>query len=172
MPMPTCPRLESAQRRRRRDEAVCDPGSVRADGVLTVNVLLVDDSADVQASFGGLVGSIPGVTLAGCAGDVAGALSMIASLQPDLVVLDVGLAHGESGIEVLRHVTHAQPGLPVIVLSNFSWQAVRTQLLDAGAAAYFDKANEFQRALDWIAARAEHTTPTLPPPPPVATPAR
>ena len=39
------------------------------------------------------------------------------------------------------------------VLSNFSWRAMRDAFLAAGAAAYFDKAMEFNEARDWIAAR-------------------
>lgn len=126
-----------------------------------MKVLLVDDSAAVRASFGGLVGALPAVELVGFAVDVASAVSMIEALAPDVVVLDVELRHGEHGIDVLRQVMDRRPDLQVIVLSNFTWQAMRSQLLSAGAAAYFDKANEFEQALEWIAARAA----VLPPAP-------
>jgi hypothetical protein len=41
----------------------------------------------------------------------------------------------------------------VIALSNFTWQAMREGFLEAGASAYFDKATEFTKARDWVAAR-------------------
>lgn len=128
-----------------------------------MKVLLVDDSAVVQASFGGLLASVPNVELLGCAADVAGALAMIDTLAPDLVVLDVELRHGEHGIRVLDEVRRTHPALDVVVLSNFTWRAMRRELLAAGAAAYFDKANEFTLARDWIEARAAGA-----PPPPAA----
>lgn len=124
-----------------------------------MKVLLVDDSADVRASFCGLVGSIPNVELVGCTEDVASALSMSATLCPDLIVLDVEFRNGGSGIDVLRQVTHVRPGLQVVVLSNCSRQALRSQVLAAGASAYFDKACEFRQALDWIAAHAAEPPP-------------
>lgn len=119
-----------------------------------MRVLVVDDSKAVQTSFGGLLAPLPNVELVGYADDVAGALAMIKTHAPDLVVLDVELRCGEHGIEVLQQVMRGCPNAEVIVLSNFTWQAMRSQLLAAGAAAYFDKANEFMLARDWIAARA------------------
>lgn len=119
-----------------------------------MKVLLVDDSEAVQRSFGGLLAAVPDVEVAGCAANVADAVAMVDALAPDLVVLDVELRDGEHGIDVLRHVVRTRPATPVVVLSNFTWRAMRAELLGCGAAAYFDKANEFLRARDWIAARA------------------
>lgn len=119
-----------------------------------MKVLLVDDSAAVQASLGGLLASVPNVEVVGCAEDVAGALHLIETRSPDLVVLDIELRQGDHGIDVLGKVMRQRPQLQVIVLSSFTWQAMRRPMLAAGAAAYFDKANEFKRARDWIADRA------------------
>lgn len=124
-----------------------------------MRVLIVDDSKAVQSSFGTLLAPVPDVDLIGCADDLASAMVMMETHAPDLVVLDVGLGHGQHGIEVLQHVMRTLPHAEVIVLSNFTWQAMRNQLLAAGAAAYFDKANEFRLARDWIAARAATATP-------------
>lgn len=122
-----------------------------------MRVLLVDDSAAVRNSFGELLAAVPNVEVVGTAEDVAGALSLIETRSPDLIVLDVELRHGEHGISVLEHAMRRRPVTQVIVLSNFTWQAIRRELLAAGASAYFDKANEFMRACDWIAARAAET---------------
>lgn len=119
-----------------------------------MRVLLVDDSAAVRASFGGLVSALPKVELVGSAVDAASALSMVAALAPDLVVLDVELPDGDHGTEVLQQLLRCRPGLQVLVLSNASWPRLHGQCLAAGAAACFDKAEEFRQALDWIAARA------------------
>lgn len=119
-----------------------------------MKVVLIDDSHAVQRSFGSLLASVAHVDVVGCAESVADALALIERQMPDLVVLDVELRGGELGTEVLKHVVRAYPGMQVIVLSNFTWRAMRQELLAAGAHAYFDKSNEFALARDWIAARA------------------
>lgn len=124
-----------------------------------MKVLLVDDSAAVRASFAELLATVAGVEVVGSAEDVAGARAMIEARSPELVVLDVELRQGERGIEVLDWVRRAHPAVDVVVLSNFSWQAMRSRLLTAGAAAYFDKAGQFALARDWIAARAAAAAP-------------
>jgi DNA-binding NarL/FixJ family response regulator len=122
-----------------------------------LDVAVVDDSLEVQATLVRLLASVAGVAVVGCAEDVAGALELIDSRRPDVVVLDVDLRGGGRGIDVLRHVVREHPGIEVIVLSNHVWQATRDGFLEAGARACFDKAMEFTRARDWIAALSPRT---------------
>jgi DNA-binding NarL/FixJ family response regulator len=119
-----------------------------------VKVVLVDDSKAVQQSFGDLLAAVPGVSLEGCAEDVAGALALIDATRPDVVVLDLGLRDGERGIDVLKQLRRMNLHAQVVVLSNFIGTAIRRELLAAGALAFFDKSSEFLLARDWIAARA------------------
>jgi DNA-binding NarL/FixJ family response regulator len=116
-----------------------------------VKVVLIDDSAAIRTSLGRLLGSIPGVEIAGSADDVVGALSLIASTRPDVVVLDANLLQGDRGIDVLRYVRRQRPEIRVIVLSNDGSSRLRDTFLEAGARAYFDKASEFMQARDWVA---------------------
>ena len=119
-----------------------------------MKVLVVDDSLAIQESLGHLLAAIPGVTVAGYAEDVAGALTGIRDLEPDLVVLDVELRGADRGMDVLLHVVKEHPAVKVIVMSNFTWAAMRSGLLAAGALAYFDKGSEFLLARDWVASFA------------------
>ncbi len=119
-----------------------------------LRVLLVDDSRDVQAALSSLLQSTPGVRVVGCADDGATAMAQLASSHPDLVVLDVELARGERGYDVLQRMQALRPGLPVLVLSNQSGPAMRSHFLNGGAQAYFDKALDFDGAIAWIRARA------------------
>jgi two-component system, OmpR family, phosphate regulon response regulator PhoB len=67
------------------------------------------------------------------------ALQRIASLSPDLVLLDLGLGAARmSGLEVLRHV-RAAGSLPVIVLSGRSEETDRVLGLELGADDYVVK---------------------------------
>jgi len=115
-----------------------------------VRVVVVDDSVIVQHSLSRLLTAVDGVEVIGFAADVAGALRLIESERPDVVVLDVELAGGDRGIDVLRHVVRRHSGIQVVALSNFHWTDMREGFLEAGAKAYFDKSMEFTR--DWVAA--------------------
>jgi DNA-binding NarL/FixJ family response regulator len=119
----------------------------------TLKVLVVDDSPPMQRSLGRLLTSIDGVAIAGYAKDVTGALSLIDATRPDIVVLDVNLLDGDRGIDVLRYLRRQRPRTKVVVLSNAGSCRVREGYLEAGADAYFDKATEFLKGRDWIAAQ-------------------
>lgn len=123
-----------------------------------LRVAIVDDSPEIQRSFGMLLQQLPGLSLVGCAEDFAGAVHLIDGQRPDIVVLDVELRGTDRGYDVLRHVAHRHPQMHVVALSNFGWQAMREAFLRAGASAYFDKSIEFAQALDWIAGQVSACT--------------
>lgn len=119
-----------------------------------MRVLLVDDSPQVVTALGALLRVDAGVELVGSAHDARSALAEVARRAPDLVVLDVDLAAGSRGYDVLCQIRQRHPQVAVVMLSNFGWQSMRAAFLSAGASAYFDKALEFGRAVSWIRARA------------------
>jgi two-component system response regulator DevR len=116
-----------------------------------VKVLLVDDSAAIQQSFGALLATAPGVEVVGYADDLATAIASIASTRPELIVLDAKLRGRDRGIDVLRHIRQNHPAIKVVIFSQFHWASLRESLMKAGALAYFDKGTEFQQARDFIA---------------------
>jgi DNA-binding NarL/FixJ family response regulator len=113
-------------------------------------VLVVDDSPLIQGRLRSLFGELPDVEVVGGAEDVAGAVAAVDALHPDVIVLDVELAHGDKGLDVVEHVRAHHPQMHVVALSNSTWQAVRDTYLHAGVEAYFDKALEFERARQWV----------------------
>lgn len=115
-----------------------------------LQVLVVDDSPLIQQRLRWLFGQLPNVEVIGGAEDVAGAVAAVEELHPDVVVLDVELAHGDKGLAVVEHVHAHHPDVQVIALSNFTWQPMRDTYLRAGARAYFDKSLEFDRARQWV----------------------
>jgi len=124
-----------------------------------LKVVLVDDSLAIQRSLSRMLRAIPGVDLAGVAGDLATAVILIEAERPDVVLMDVNLPRGEKGIDVLLHVRRGHPQTQVIVLTNAVSPKLRQSYLDAGALGYYDKAAEFGQACAWIAARARPPRP-------------
>jgi len=122
-----------------------------------MKILVVDDSKIVQRGLIRLFDVVDGVEIVGCARDVTGALSLIELLRPDLVVLDVNLLDGDRGIDVLRYVKRHHPQMQVVGLSNVASPPLRDAYLEAGATAFFDKANQFLELRDWIARQCAAT---------------
>ena len=119
-----------------------------------MRIVIVDDSLDVQRSLSRLLGSVAGLDVVGCARGVPEALSLIDSVEPDVVVLDVNLHDRDKGIDVLRYVKRQRPRIEVVVLSEFASRRLRESFIDVGASVFYGKSTEFVQAKDWIASLA------------------
>jgi len=119
-----------------------------------MQVFLVEDSRAVRERLADMLGSIPGATLVGEAGDAEAAIRGILAARPDVVVLDLSLAGGTSGFEVLRAVCPQAPEIDFYMLSNFDADPYRQLAERLGARDFFDKSNDFYRVRDIIAQRA------------------
>jgi two-component system chemotaxis response regulator CheB len=79
-------------------------------------VLVVDDSLTMRALISGALERIPGVEVVGLADGAEEARSMVASLKPHVMTLDVEMP-GMSGIDYLREIMESRP-MPVIMFST------------------------------------------------------
>ncbi|KQM13200.1 response regulator [Sphingomonas sp. Leaf24] len=82
----------------------------------STKVLVVDDSLTMRALISGALERIPGVEVVGLADGAAEARSMVASLKPHVITLDVEMP-GMSGIEYLAEIMESKP-MPVIMFST------------------------------------------------------
>jgi DNA-binding NarL/FixJ family response regulator len=114
------------------------------------NVFIVDDSPSIRSRLAEMLAAMPGVKLAGQAGNAGDAVDGILLTQPDSVLLDLNLS-GRSGIEVLRVVHKREPGIVFVVLTNHAEPQYRRACAVAGAAYFLDKSTEFERVRDVIA---------------------
>lgn len=115
-------------------------------------ILLVDDHALVRAGIRALIGMIENVEVVGEAGDGNEALSLIETLQPDLVLLDVTMP-GLSGFGTLGEITARFPDVRVIILTMHEAREYAIQALRAGAAGFIPKSaasNELKEAIETV----------------------
>lgn len=84
------------------------------------------------------------MTVVGQAQTPQGSIDGILAAHPDVVVLDVQL-DGGSGLQVLRAVRKAEPGIAFVVFSNHSGPAYRKLYLKEGAERFLDKSDEFEQ---------------------------
>ncbi|HXY78113.1 MAG TPA: chemotaxis response regulator protein-glutamate methylesterase [Candidatus Acidoferrales bacterium] len=106
---------------------------------MPIRVLVVDDSAFMRTALSRMITSEPDMAVAGTAGCGSEALSQIASLDPDVVTLDVEMP-GLGGLETLRRIMADFPR-PVIMISSLTERGAEITLdaLSAGAFDYVPK---------------------------------
>jgi DNA-binding NarL/FixJ family response regulator len=80
-----------------------------------MRLLIVDDIAEFRAAARELL-EVRGHVVVGDAADGDAALAVAAETRPDAALVDIRLGE-ESGFEVARALTDAQPGLAVILIS-------------------------------------------------------
>lgn len=100
-----------------------------------IRVLLVDDHQLVRDGLHSRLGETPGIRVVGEAGTGAEALRLAAALQPDLVLLDIGLPD-MSGLDVAARLTDVAAGTRTLMLSMYDNREYVLSAIRAGAAGY------------------------------------
>ncbi|MDT0165224.1 response regulator transcription factor [Actinotalea sp. AC32] len=104
----------------------------------TVRVLLVDDQALLRMGFALVLDAEDDLEVVGEAGDGATAVTQVAALRPDVVLMDVRMP-GMNGIEATRRVVEAHPGTRVLILTTFDLDEYAFAALRAGASGFLLK---------------------------------
>ncbi len=119
-----------------------------------MNVFIVDDSAQLRSRLIERLEELPQVQVVGHAERSASAIAAITSVRPDVAVVDLQLAGGDSGLTVLEVIKCLKPAPLVIVLTNCPYPQYRERCLAAGAEHFYDKTTELDTALDVCLERA------------------
>ena len=120
-----------------------------------VKVFLADDSAMIRERVAAML-SAKAMSIVGEAVSPQSSIQGILAVHPDVVVLDIQL-EGGTGLEVLRAVRLADPGIAFIVFSNNSGAAYRKRYLAEGACQFLDKTTEFDQLVPAIQTASQHT---------------
>jgi DNA-binding NarL/FixJ family response regulator len=104
----------------------------------STRVVLADDHTLFRAGIRSLLSELEGVEVVGEASSGQMALQLIEEQQPDVALLDIGMA-GLSGLEVVARLAAAASPVRVIMLSMHASEAYVVQALRAGAAGYLLK---------------------------------
>lgn len=100
-----------------------------------IRVVLVDDHPVVRRGLRAVLDSDESISIVGEATDAAEALATVAALDPDVVVLDVHLGAGPSGLDVLADLG-GRDRARVLVMTVFDNDQDAEAALAAGAAGY------------------------------------
>jgi DNA-binding NarL/FixJ family response regulator len=114
-----------------------------------IHVLIADDHAVVREGIKAILSEAPDMVVVGEATDGVEALEGAARHLPDIVVLDVQMPRG-GGLETLRALRRAHPGMAVLILSFHSETVLGVPFLREGASGYLAKDNAREALLDAI----------------------
>jgi two-component system, NarL family, response regulator NreC len=105
-------------------------------------ILLVDDHELMREGLRSILAREEDVEIVGEASSGRDAVSLSRTLDPDVVVMDVGMKD-LNGIDATRQIRHEFPEVQVIALSSHSDSRYVSAILDAGACGYVLKANAY-----------------------------
>ncbi|UOQ74914.1 response regulator [Hymenobacter cellulosilyticus] len=100
-----------------------------------IRVVLVDDHRMLLAGLQMLLQPLDFISVVGTATCAAEAYAIVAQHHPDVVLLDINLPD-QSGVDVCRQLTQAQPGLKVLALTTLQEKSYVTRMMQEGAAGY------------------------------------
>ncbi|MDO4920021.1 response regulator transcription factor [Kocuria sp.] len=105
---------------------------------MSLRVLLVDDQPLIRVGFAAILGSQEGIEVVGAAEDGLAALDLAASLDPDVVCMDVQMPRLD-GIETTRRLLASGSRAAVLVLTTFDTDEALFDALAAGASGFLLK---------------------------------
>jgi DNA-binding NarL/FixJ family response regulator len=128
-----------------------------------IRILLADDHTLIRGGLRLLVEQQPDLAVVGEAEDGRTAVSLAASLKPDVAVLDIGMPN-LNGIEAAKQITEGEPCAAVVILSMHRDETYILRALKAGARGYLLKdsaESDLVRAIRAVADGKAFFSPTV-----------
>src|SRR2546428_1744542 len=116
-----------------------------------MKILLADDHNVLRKGLRRILEEQPDVEVVGEAGDGREAVHLAAMLEPDVVVMDIGMPL-MNGLEATRQILQKNPKLNVLILSMYSDENYVVQVLRAGARGYLLKDSAEEELIDAVRA--------------------
>jgi DNA-binding NarL/FixJ family response regulator len=103
-----------------------------------VTVVVADDQSAVREGLVLLLGTLPGIAVAGEAADGDAAVELVATAKPQVILMDLNMP-GTNGVTATRRITADYPGTRVVVLTTYADDESIIGALQAGALGYLTK---------------------------------
>jgi DNA-binding NarL/FixJ family response regulator len=114
-----------------------------------LRILLVDDHILMREGLAELLNKQPDMEVVGEAGDAAEALRLAVALEPELVLMDVGLT-GASGIDAARGILATRPDANIVFLTMHDEDDLLFAGIRSGAKGYLLKSLPSARLLAYL----------------------
>lgn len=106
---------------------------------MTISVLVVEDHVLVSEGLKLMLSMTAGVRLVGIARNGEEAIECLQQEPVDIVLMDVNLGEGLSGIETTRRIKTLVPETHILILTMYTDPTTVTQAIKAGANGYLSK---------------------------------
>lgn len=115
---------------------------------MTISVCIVDDNKDIRSALEQIILMAEGYTLAGSFSDAEEALKNIPAAMPNIVLMDINLGDGESGIDCVRQLKPQHPEILFMMCTIYEEDEKIFEALKAGANGYILKKTAPGKLLD------------------------
>jgi len=102
-------------------------------------ILVIDDHPIVRDGLEHLLSRESDLLICGQAEDAEAGLKALEETSPDLVIVDISLQDGISGLELTKIITEKYPELPILVLSMHDEALYAERVIRSGARGYIMK---------------------------------
>ncbi|MEB3121192.1 MAG: response regulator transcription factor, partial [Snowella sp.] len=116
-----------------------------------MRILIVEDDPLMQLGLEQALSEQPDFTIIGQAEDGYTAVQQAIALQPDLIIMDIGLPRLD-GIAATKQIKEKLPKVHIVMLTSHTLQTEVVAALSSGADAYCVKGASLDRLLAAIAA--------------------
>ena len=100
-----------------------------------IRIFVADDHAIIRKGIRAMLESVPDIELVGEAVNGREAVSGVAKLRPDVILMDLVMPEMD-GIEAIRHIKAQQPQARILVLTTFAGEDKIFPAIKAGALGY------------------------------------
>jgi DNA-binding NarL/FixJ family response regulator len=116
-----------------------------------MKVLIVDDHPVVREGLAMHLGTQPDLEVCGEAEDSPSALALLASVRPDVAIIDISLKNS-NGIELIRRIKDRDDPVRILVWSMYPENLYAERALRAGAHGYLNKGKATHHVLEAVRA--------------------
>ena len=114
------------------------------------SVAIVEDNNDIRQALEQIIESSDNFTLAGSCTTGEEALKKLPTLNPKVVLMDIGLGEGMNGIEVVRELKASNPEILFMMCTIYEEDEKIFKALRAGASGYILKKTQPAKLLEGI----------------------
>lgn len=114
-----------------------------------IRLLLADDHAIVRQGLTQLFATVEDIEVVGAAADGAEAVTLARDLEPDVVLMDLGMPVLD-GVEATRQILDDEAGRTVVVLTSYGDEGRILDALNAGALGYLLKHSDPNEVIEAV----------------------
>jgi len=116
---------------------------------MATKVLIVDDHEIMREGMSALLQKYSEFEVVGQASDGREALEMVDQLNPDVVIMDVGMPN-LNGVDATKRLLSSHRNLKIMALSTHSEGTIVAKMIEAGASGYMLKESAFEELVEGL----------------------